>query len=165
MWTAVCTDCHGERFVEIWRNAADEELVQAFRYILKQKEQVQKLFDAGLLMNQKFGIRGKDTVQDYFPSIHFTLDYPAGLWRWFHKGEYTGSEIERRFVEVWFRWLLHFYKDTFHMSPDISFHQGIVQVWKEDAYIDDEELKLRKLDEIERRLKALEAKSVKSARK
>ncbi|MGQ9463786.1 MAG: multiheme c-type cytochrome [Candidatus Fervidibacter sp.] len=165
MWTAVCTDCHGERFVETWRNAADEGLVQAFRYILKQKEQVQKLFDAGLLMNQKFGVRGKDTVQDYFPNIHFTLDYPAGLWRWFHKGEYTGSEIERRFVEVWFRWLLHFYKGTFHMSPDISFHQGIVQVWKEDAYIDDEELKLRKLHELERRLKALEAKNVKSARK
>jgi hydroxylamine dehydrogenase len=163
MWTAVCTDCHGQRFVETWRNAADEGLVQAYRYLLKQKAKIQKLFEEGLLMNQKFAVRGKDTVQDFL-SVHFTLDYPAGLWRWFHKGQYTPSEIERRFVEVWFRWILHYYKGTFHGSPDISFHQGIVQVWKEDAYIDDEELKLRKLDELERRVRQLEQNQLKQAR-
>jgi hypothetical protein len=144
-------------------NAADEGLVQAHRYLLKQKAKIKKLFEEGLLMNQKFAVRGKDTVHDFL-SVHFTLDYPAGLWRWFHKGQYTPSEIERRFVEVWFRWILHYYKGTFHGSPDISFHQGIVQVWKEDAYIDDEELKLRKLDELERRVRQPEQNQLKQAR-
>ncbi len=155
LWINVCSDCHSSRFAETYLEVLDNYMVTMFRRLIEQRRQVQALYEEGLLPGFKEGVRGIDTVRDFF-GVKWTLDYPAGLWRWFAKVDYGPTDIERRFVESWFRYVPQGYKGTAHASPDWSWHLGVAQVFKMESYMDDYELRLRRSRNLEERLKVLE---------
>jgi hydroxylamine dehydrogenase len=155
LWINLCGDCHSGRFAETYLDILDNYMVTMNKMIIKQRKQVQSLYDEGLLPGFAEGVRGIDTVQDYL-GIPWTLDYPAGLWRWFAKVDYAGTEIERRFIESSFRYLPQGYKGTAHGSPDWSWHLGVAQIFKMESYMDDYELRLRRYKNVIDRLKILE---------
>jgi hypothetical protein len=151
MWVALCGECHASRFASTYFEAGDQMMEQVFAQLVLQKKQVQNAKDEKLILGDRWGVRGKDVLQDYL-DVHWTLEPTGGLWRWFDRDPYTSSEIERRFVESWYRWTQSAYRGMVHGSPDMQFHLGVARMWKEMQYIDEEELKLRLL-------KALEEKS------
>lgn len=150
-WTGVCNDCHSTRFGSTYLDLIDSHMQQVYGMLIRQQQQVKNAWDEDLILGKRWNVRGIDTVKDYL-GVHFTLEPPGGLWRWFDRAEYTSSALERRHVENWFRWSLHAYKGVAHASPDIQFHMGIVQMWKEEQYMDDEELRLRLLKKMEEKL-------------
>ncbi len=157
LWVNLCGDCHSSRFADTYLDILDNYMVAMNKRLIDQRKQVQSLYDEGLLPGYDEGVRGIDTVQDFF-GVQWTLDYPAGLWRWFAKVDYAGTEIERRFIENWFRYVPQGYKGTAHGSPDWSWHLGVAQVFKMESYMDDYELRLRRHKNEIDRLKILEQK-------
>ncbi|MBI2932016.1 MAG: hypothetical protein HYY16_10235 [Planctomycetes bacterium] len=147
-WLAVCSECHATRFASTYFDVADEVMEQTFAQLIVQQQQVQNAKDDRLLLADRLGVRGRDALQDY-QDVHWTLEPSGGLWRWFDRDPYTGSEIERRFVESWYRWTQSTYRGMMHGSPDMQFHTGVARLWKEMQYIDEEELKLRILKALE----------------
>jgi hydroxylamine dehydrogenase len=150
LWVGVCNDCHSSRFASTYLDVVDGLMQQTYGQLIEMQQQVQAAWDENLLIGKRWGIREKDSVQDYL-GVHFVLEPAGGLWRWFERDRYT-SAMERRYVENWFRWSLHTYKGAAHGSPDIQYHQGIAQFWKEQTYTDDEELKLRLLKTLEEKV-------------
>jgi hydroxylamine dehydrogenase len=148
LWIGVCNDCHSSRFSSAYLDVIDGTMQETYAQLIQMQQQVQSAWDEDLIIGKRWGVRGKDTVQDYL-GVHFLLEPPGGLWRWFDRDKYTSSEMERRYAENWFRWTLHTYKGTAHGSPDIAFHLGAAQFWKEQQYVDEEELKLRLLKRLE----------------
>lgn len=158
LWVNVCADCHSSRFAETYLDVLDNYMLSMFRMLIGQRKQIQALYDEGLLPGYREKVRGIDTVQDFL-GLKWTLDYPAGLWRWFAKVDYGGTDIERRFVESWFRYVPQGYKGTAHGSPDWSWHLGVAQVFKMESYMDDYELRLRRSQNMWDRIKGLEGKA------
>ncbi len=148
MWVGVCNDCHSSRFASTYLDVIDGTMQETYAQLIHMQQQVQSAWDEDLIIGKRWGVRGKDTVQDYL-GVHFTLEPAGGLWRWFDRDKYTSSEMERRYAENWFRWTLHTNKGTAHGAPDIAFHLGAAQFWKEQQYVDEEELKLRLLKKLE----------------
>jgi len=158
LWINLCSDCHSNRFAKTFLDVLDNYMVAMNKKLIDQRKQVQSLHDIGLLPGFKEGVRGIDTIQDYL-DIKWTLDYPAGLWRWFAKVDYGGTDIERRFIESWFRYVAQGYKGTAHGAPDWSWHLGVAQVFKMESYMDDYELRLLRYQNVIDRLKMLEDKA------
>ncbi len=157
LWVNLCGDCHSDRFASTFLDVLDNYMVAMNKRLIDQRKQVQSLYDKGLLPGYKAGVRGIDTIQDFL-GVKWTLDYPAGLWRWFAKVNYGGTDIERRFVESWFRYVPQGYKGTAHGSPDWSWHLGVAQVFKMESYMDDYGLRLYRYQNVTDRLKILEDK-------
>jgi hydroxylamine dehydrogenase len=171
-WIELCSKCHGPRFSEIYLEALDDYMINAFKLTDEAQLILDKLVKDNMLYpsvaqrgifplgDKLAGALGPTLlgqgVYDAFKSTNGKVPVIGpilGVYSLFFSGENNPSVIENAYSKMWFFYKLQGYKGAAHTQQDFSWWWGTAPMLEQLNVIKSEDARLRREASFEKRLK------------
>lgn len=173
-WVELCSKCHGPRFSEIYLEALDDYMFQAF----KMTDDAQLILDGLVKDNMLYpsvadrdifpmgdglaGVLGPKALGEGVYNAFKTTGGKVpvigpilGVYGLFYQSKNNPSLIEQNYAKMWFFYKLQGYKGTAHAQQDFSWWWGQGPMLHQLGIIQSEDQRLRREARIEAELKKL----------
>ena len=149
LWTETCSTCHSPRFATTYLDFMDKGIAQGTALVEDTRKVVQKLYDEKLLVGQKTNRPAPPQPLKDGPGEFYSLFISQGN---------NPTMVDRTFAEMWEQHAAQYMKGLEHVNPGgWSYSRGWSDLIKDQAFINEQDTKLREKARLQARIEKLEA--------